>query len=176
MQVPECITKMKMDNGQRYKPWLTSAVEKSIPLPDSMLCNRFLTCLCNLGWSSYDRRKFNIILGYYCPRYKTYKSFRNSYTCSSYSFEHSSIHACLRVMPCFFTCRPYHARPFGMKCQRWRYVWSHFRQFRFEMSFVRTTNGGDFACGENVFWLEQAIMTNLWKRGQRKLLTISFSS
>ena len=41
----------------------TSAVAKSIPLPDSMLCNRFLTCLCNLGWSSYNRYKIRIILG-----------------------------------------------------------------------------------------------------------------
>lgn len=40
---------------------LTSAVAKSIALPDSILCNRFLMCLCNLGWSSYDQYKITIL-------------------------------------------------------------------------------------------------------------------
>ena len=56
-QVPECTAQMNRQQSHRYKRLPTSAVEKSIPLPVSMLCIRFLTCLCNLGWSSYDRCK-----------------------------------------------------------------------------------------------------------------------
>ena len=157
MQVPECTTEINGQPPQRYERYPTSAVEKSIPLPDSMLCNRFLTCLCNLRWSSYDRLKFNtILLDINCQRNKTHESFRNSYTRSSYSFKDGSIHACLWVMFCLFGCRPYHARPFSLKRQRWRCVWSHFRQFRFKMSFVRSANRRNIACGEYVFRLEQA--------------------
>ena len=168
MQVPGYTTEINGQPPQRYERYPTSAVEKSIPLPDSMLCNRFLTCLCNLGWSSYDRLKFNTILGY--QRNKTYEASRNSYTSSSYSIKDGSIHACLQVMFCFFACRPYHARPISLKRQRWKYVWSHFRQFRFKMSFV-STNRRNIACSEYVFRLEQAIIMINFRNGGIKEIT-----